>query len=198
MATQMQLEVILAGNRIATLSCEAKTTKESIKTKTESGHCFCILVVLSIKLRLIASCPQIWNIAGERKIQRKREYRWQASEAQREKDRQRARARDKTKRRFLLEEQHKNFVAAVRNWEMLVATKVNISGREKKIVNKKQVRHFLHKTFSQEVSGSFMLFSCKTTGKKSTKQVSCTCKVAFLLIRPSFFFFAILGVSFAT
>ena len=75
MATQMQLEVILAGNRIATLSCEAKTTKESIKTKAESGHCFCIRVVLSIKLRLIFSCPQIWNIAGERKRQRKREYR---------------------------------------------------------------------------------------------------------------------------
>ena len=45
MATQMQLEVILAGNRIATASCEAETTKESIKTKMESGNCFCILVV---------------------------------------------------------------------------------------------------------------------------------------------------------
>ena len=33
MATQMQLKVILAGNRIATASCEAETTKESIKTK---------------------------------------------------------------------------------------------------------------------------------------------------------------------
>ena len=26
-------------------NCEAETTKESIKTKTESGNCFCILVV---------------------------------------------------------------------------------------------------------------------------------------------------------
>ena len=51
MATQMQLEVILAGNRIATCvlwsrdRSLAETTKESIKTKTESGNCFCILVV---------------------------------------------------------------------------------------------------------------------------------------------------------
>ena len=45
MATQMQLEVILAGNRIATASCKAETTKESIKKKTESGNCFRICVV---------------------------------------------------------------------------------------------------------------------------------------------------------
>ena len=36
MAIQMQLEVILAGNRIAT----RVSTKESKKTKTESGNCF--------------------------------------------------------------------------------------------------------------------------------------------------------------
>ena len=40
MATQMQLEIILAGNRIATLV----TTKESIETKTERGIIFCILI----------------------------------------------------------------------------------------------------------------------------------------------------------
>ena len=51
--------------------------------------------------------------AGER--QRKIESRRQASEAQREKGRHRARARDKNKGDiFLLEEQHENFVAAVR------------------------------------------------------------------------------------
>ena len=46
MATQMQLEVVLAGKRIAT----CVTTKESIKTKTESGNFFCIRVskVLSL------------------------------------------------------------------------------------------------------------------------------------------------------
>ena len=49
----------------------------------------------------------------ERKRQRKRESRRQASEAQRE--RQRVRVRDKKQsRHFLLEEQQKNFVAAVR------------------------------------------------------------------------------------
>ena len=40
----MQYEVIFAGNRIAT-RVEAETTIESIKTKTESGNCFCIPVV---------------------------------------------------------------------------------------------------------------------------------------------------------
>ena len=44
----MQLEVNLEGNRIATASCKAETTKESIKTKAESGNCFCIRFVLSI------------------------------------------------------------------------------------------------------------------------------------------------------
>ena len=47
-----------------------------------------------------------------------------------------------------------------------------------------QVRHFLHKTCNKKVSGSFTLWSCKTTAKKCTKKVCCTCKVAFLLIRP--------------
>ena len=41
---QMQLEVNLVGDRIAT-SCKAETAKESIKTKTERGNCFCIRVV---------------------------------------------------------------------------------------------------------------------------------------------------------
>ena len=59
--------------------------------------------------------------AGER--QRKRESRWQASEAQREKGRQRSRARDKKQRRhFLVEEQYENFVAAVTKWEIVAAT----------------------------------------------------------------------------
>ena len=52
--------------------------------------------------------------AGE--SQNQRESRQQASEAQREKGRQRSRARDKKRKKtfFLLEEQHQNFVAAVK------------------------------------------------------------------------------------
>ena len=71
----------------------------------------------------------------ERKGQKKTESRRQATEARREKERQRARARDrkqKTKKQFLLEEQHEDFVAAVRKWEMLAATKVKMNGSEKK------------------------------------------------------------------
>ena len=62
-------------------SCEAETTKESIKTKTESGKCFCIRVVLSIKLRLIVMSTNFKY--RERDRQRKRESRRQAREAQR-------------------------------------------------------------------------------------------------------------------
>ena len=51
----------------------------------------------------------------ERERRRKRESRRQASEIQREKERQKARPRIKKQRiHFLLEEQHENFVAAVR------------------------------------------------------------------------------------
>ena len=69
---------------------------------------------------------------GER--QRKRESTYQASEAQQDKERQRATERDKTQRRhFILEEQHEIFVAVVRKWEMLAASKVSqkMSGSEK-------------------------------------------------------------------
>ena len=78
------------------------------------------------------SCPQIWNIEQEK--DREKEKKRQASETQREKGRQRSRARDKNKGDFfLLEEQHENFVAAVKKSEQ------------------EQLRHFLHK----KVSGSF-------------------------------------------
>ena len=76
--------------------------------------------------------------------QRKRESRGQASEVQREKERQRAKARDKKQRRhFSLEEQHENFVAAARKWEILAATRVKMNGSEKKIEHE-QVRNFLY------------------------------------------------------
>ena len=84
MATQMQLEVILVGNRVATAaSGKPETTKESMKTKTKSENCFCIRVVQSIKLRPIFMSPNLEYRARQR--QRKRESRRQASEAQIEK-----------------------------------------------------------------------------------------------------------------
>ena len=79
MATQVQLEVILAENR----------KKETIKTKTKSGNCFYIHLVLKIKPRLIVMSTNLENRKRERQIKRK--IKRQASEAQREKERQRAR-----------------------------------------------------------------------------------------------------------
>ena len=47
---------------------------------------------------------------------------------------------------FLLEEQHENFVAAVRKWEMIAATKVKMSDSEKKKKSQQEhLRHFLQK-----------------------------------------------------
>ena len=50
--------------------------------------------------------------------------------------------------------------------------------------DQEHVRHFLLKTCYWGVSGSFTLWPYKTTAKKCRKKVYCTCKVAFLLIRP--------------
>ena len=69
-----------------------------------------------------------------------------------------------------------------------------MSDSEKK--SEEHVRHFLHETSNQEVSGSFSLLSCKTKAKKCTKK--CAAR-AFLLIRPIVvvvFFFTVL-VAFA-
>ena len=78
---------------------------------------------------------------------------------------------------------------------MLAATRMKMSDSEKKKSEKEHLRHFLHKMNNQEVSRSFTLKSCKTTTKKSTKKVCCSCKVAFLLIRPIVVFFTILIMS---
>ena len=54
-----------------------------------------------------------------------------------------------TKETFIsLEEQHENFVAAVRKYEMLAATKckVKMSVSKKKSEQGRHVRHFFHKT----------------------------------------------------
>ena len=69
--------------------------KSQYRRKTESGNCFCIRVVYSIKLRLIVMSTILEY--RERERQRKREIRREASEAEREKERQRARAIDKKK-----------------------------------------------------------------------------------------------------
>ena len=75
---------------------------------------------------------------------------------------------------------------------MLAATRVKMSDSEKRV----KLEHDIPST--KRVTRKFLevsqvLQSCKTTAKKCTKKVCCTCKVAFLLIRPIvvvvFFFF---------
>ena len=60
---------------------------------------------------------------------------------------------------------------------MLAATKVKMSSSVKKS-KKEHMRHFLHKTCNQKVSGSFTLQSCIKTAKNYTKKKICfTCRV---------------------
>ena len=67
-------------------------------------------------------------------------------------NRERARASDwKQRRRILLEEKRENFIAAVRKWEILAASKVSDSEKIKENMNTgdkilgKHIRQFLHK-----------------------------------------------------
>ena len=61
---------------------------------------------------------------------------------------------------------------------MLAAIPVKMSDSEKKSEQEHR-RLFLHKTCNQDVSGRFTLQSYKTTAKKCTIKVCCTCKVVF-------------------
>ena len=88
----MQLEVIFAGNRLAT--CVLWSRDKSIKTKTESGNRFCVCVVQCSKFSIIVMFTNLEY--------RERESRRQATEDQLEKRRQTARARDKKWRHFFV------------------------------------------------------------------------------------------------
>ena len=74
-------------------SCEAETTTESIKTKTESGKFFCIRVVLRIKLRLIVMSTNLEY--RERERLKKKGSRATPSEAEREKELERERKKQR-------------------------------------------------------------------------------------------------------
>ena len=153
----------LAGNGIATHVLWSRDNLRVNKDKSGKRKFFCIRVFSSIKLRLTVMSTNFEY--RERERQRIRESRRQTGEAQREKERQRTRARDKKQRRhFLLEEQHENFVVPVRKWEMLAATKVKISGSEKKWTTTRT-------TFVVVVQNN---------GKIMYKKLCCTCKVVVL------------------
>ena len=107
-----------------------------------------------------------------RERQRKRESRWQASEAQRVKGRQRSRARDKKTKEtfhfFLLEEQHENFVAVVTN-ACGHQCKVKMSGIEK--VNEKT-----YDVFSKNcVTEKFLEVSRRSRAKQRQRNIQKKC-----------------------
>ena len=104
----------------------------------------------------------MWN------IEKKLSGRQASDEAQREKERQRDRAEGL--RSYLSEEQHEIFLAAVRKWEILAATKwkwASVKSEQQQV----------------QVFGSFTLWSCKTTAKNE-KKCATRAKLFFVLIRP--------------
>ena len=80
---------------------------------------------------------------------------------------------------------------------MLAVTKVKMSGSEKK-KDQEQVRHFHHKTCNRvtEVSLEVSPRSRAKERRRTVQKVCCTCKDAFLLIRPIVVLFTVL-VAFA-
>ena len=71
--------------------------------------------------------------------------------------------------------------------------KMKMRGSEKIKIDRKHVRHFLHK----KSLGKFHALVVQNNGKEMYQKLCCTCKVAFLLIRPIVVFSPISGVAFA-
>ena len=72
---------------------------------------------------------------------------------------------------FLLEERHENFVAAVRKWEMLAATKVKMSGNEKK----SEQEHVYDISSSKRVTRKFLEVSRCGRTKQRHRNVEKKC-----------------------
>ena len=76
-----------------------------------------------------------------------------------------------------LEEKQKRFIAAVRKRGKASCHQGEIKNeRQRKKSEQEHIQHFLHKTCNWEVSGSFPLYSFKTTANKCTKKAG---KVVF-------------------
>ena len=95
-------------------------------------------------------------------------------------NRERARARDKQQRRPIsLEENHKNFIAVVRK-------RGNVSGHHGE--NERQRRKSEQEHIKHVTKKFVEFFSCsraKQWQKNVQKKGWCTCKVGFMLIRPT-------------
>ena len=120
------------------------------------------------------------------------EYR--GGERQRKRESRRSWARDnKQRRRFLLEELHENFVAAVTKWEMLMVTNARWKwGQWKKEVN----LNTNDISFKKRVTKTFLEVSrcrgAKQWQRMYKKKCAARAKLLFLLISPIVFFFTVL------
>ena len=94
------------------------------------------------------SCPQIWNIEQEERREKEKVGARPAKLNEKKRDRNLEREIKNKGDIFLLEEQHKNFVAAVKKWEMFAATNARWKSEAVKKSEREHVRHFLYKTWN--------------------------------------------------
>ena len=106
-------------------------------------------------------------------------------------NRERARARDKKQRRQIsLEEKHENLIAGVRKWEMLAATKVKMSGSEKKqwTGTHTSIQHFPYKMCNQEV----LCCSCAKQQQRNVQKSVLQVQSCFFFLISDLLFFLLL------
>ena len=124
------------------------------------------------------------------KDRKKRETRRHASEAQRDKGRQRSRARDKQKRR--------KFFVTRTTWQFCSCGEKmrNASGHQCNVKMRGSEKKVSENTYDispiKRVTKKFVKVSrCSsaTQRQRNVQKVCCTCKVAFLLIRPIVVFY---------
>ena len=123
------------------------------------------------------SCSQICNLEKETEDSEKGKVGDRPAKLN-EKKGDRAWAREKKKKTFFsVEERHENFVAAVRKWEMLPATKVKMSGSEKELI-----KNTYDISFSKRVTTKFLEVSrCgRTKQRQRNVQKKCAARAKLL------------------
>ena len=173
MATQKQLDVILAGNRIATRVLWSRDNWRV--NKDENGERkLCLSWSVSLLSKVYINCHvHKFGIYSKNKVG-DRPTRLNEKKSDRELERK--------IRIYLLEEQHEIFLGAVRKWEILAATKVKMSEWKKVNNNRYDISSI------KRVTRKFLEVSRCGRAKKRQRNVQKKCaaraKLFFLLNRP--------------
>ena len=141
------------------------------------------------------SCPQIWNIEQEKDREKEKVSGRPAKLNEKNGDRDLEREIKNKGDIFLLEEQHENFVAAMKKWEMLAAT--NARWKSAAIKWKKVNGNTYDISFIKRVTKKFLEVSrcsrAKQRQRNSQKKCAARAKL-LLLIRPIVVFHGFLAL----